>query len=153
MPQRDRSQLDLSPQHLATLLDLLKRHVPDAQVWAFGSRVTGDAHECSDLDLVLRNPQDLMQPVSGWFDLKEALQESNLPILVEVHDWAHLPDQFHRNMERCYIVLQAGGARGSGDVAEVGRAGVTIDGAVPERDSNTQVALARAESIIKKDAA
>ena len=112
MPQLDCSQLDLAPRHLAMLQTLLNRHVPDAQVWAFGSRVNGDAHEGSDLDLVLRNPPDLAQSVAGWLELKEALQESSLPILVEVHDWAHLPAAFHRNIEQGYVVLQAGRAEG-----------------------------------------
>lgn len=33
---------------------LLGQHVPQAEVWAYGSRVNGGAHEGSDLDLVLR---------------------------------------------------------------------------------------------------
>ena len=108
MPQLSRLQLDLAPQYVTVLQALLKRHTPEAEVWAFGSRVNGDAHEGSDLDLVLRNPQDLTQPVNGWLDLKDALQESSLPMLVEVHDWSHLPAGFHGNMEHRHIILQSG---------------------------------------------
>jgi uncharacterized protein len=45
-----------------TLLQFLRRYSPEAEVWAYGSRVNGDGHECSDLDLVLRNPSDLKNP-------------------------------------------------------------------------------------------
>jgi hypothetical protein len=40
--------------------------------------------------------------------LKEALQESRLPILVELHLWAHLPTAFHDEIERRYVVVQEG---------------------------------------------
>ncbi len=104
----DASRLQLAPRHLQVLRELLQAHVPQAQVWAYGSRVTGGAHEGSDLDLVLRNTTRLSVPCEGWLDLKEALQESRLPILVDVHDWARLPADFHRNIERGYVELQAG---------------------------------------------
>ena len=108
MPQLDIAKLYLAPQQLAQLQTLLAAHVPAAEVWAYGSRVTGDAHEGSDLDLVLRHPQNLAQDVAGWFELKEALQESTLPLLVETHLWARLPAAFHAEIERAYVVVQAG---------------------------------------------
>ena len=107
MPQRDVANLDLSERHQQMLLALLARHVPTAEVWAYGSRVTGGAHEGSDLDLVLRQPDDLQQPAAGWQALRDALQDSILPMLVEVHQWANLPAAFQRNIEADYIVLQA----------------------------------------------
>ena len=108
MPSLERCPLQLAAHHLALLCQLLQAHVPHAQVWAYGSRVHGGAHEGSDLDLVLRNPANLSAPSEGWWELKEALQESALPILVDVHDWARLPVEFHRNIERDYVELQSG---------------------------------------------
>ena len=108
MPALDPSTLDLLPHHRAQLLDLLRTHTPDAQVWAYGSRVTGQAHEGSDLDLVLRNPHDLMQDVAGWRSLQEALQASRLPMLVEVYQWSRLPEAFHANIEAGYVVVWDG---------------------------------------------
>ena len=108
MPQLDRARLDLQPQYQALLAELLVRHVPHAEVWAYGSRVNGGGHECSDLDIVLRDPQDVAQALDGWLDLKEALQASALPILVDVHLWSLLPASFHREIERGYVVLQHG---------------------------------------------
>lgn len=108
MPQRELSTLQLAPQHLQLLQALLHTHVPEAQVWAYGSRVTGGAHEGSDLDLVLRNPADLQHDLANWFELSEALQDSHLPLLVELHLWSHLPKTFHPNIEAAYVELQAG---------------------------------------------
>ena len=107
MPQRDLAQLLLAPQHLAQLQTLLARHVPRAEVWAYGSRVHGGAHEGSDLDLVLRDPTDLKRDTEGWLELKEALQDSTLPMLVDVHLWSRLPAGFHTEIERGYVVVQA----------------------------------------------
>ncbi len=96
----------MPPQHLRTLQTLLAEEVPHAEVWAYGSRVTGGAHEGSDLDLVLRHPADLTQEVPGWINLQEALQNSALPMLVDLHLWSRLPEAFQRNIEAGYVVLQ-----------------------------------------------
>lgn len=106
MQPLDPARLQLSTAHLHTLQALLAEHVPCAEVWAYGSRVNGGAHEGSDLDVVLRNPADLTRDVQGWVDLKEALQNSTLPMLVEVHLWSRLPEAFHRNIEAGYVVVK-----------------------------------------------
>ena len=108
MPPRDLAGLRLQPRHWALLRDLLAQHVPQAEVWAYGSRVNGTAHETSDLDVVLRHPTELSQDVPGWDGLKEALQNSALPILIDVHLWSRLPPSFHANIEAAYVVLQPG---------------------------------------------
>ena len=47
-------RLHLLPRHREQLNRLLKRYLPDVEVWAYGSRVNGRSHDASDLDLVLR---------------------------------------------------------------------------------------------------
>lgn len=106
MPKLDRERLVLSARHWAILKPLLAGHVPHAEVWAYGSRVTGRAHEGSDLDIVLRNPGWPEQPLAGVEALVEAIQDSALPMLVDVHDWAQLPEVFHQEILRAYVVLQ-----------------------------------------------
>ena len=105
MPSLDPKRLQLSAPHQAVLHALLMRHVPTAQVWVYGSRVTGGCHEGSDLDLVLRNTTDLTQPVEGSVALREALQNSALPFIVDVHDWSQLTPAFHQSIEQGYIEL------------------------------------------------
>jgi predicted nucleotidyltransferase len=108
MPRLDPDALMLAPRHREMLLDLLRRHLPTAEVWAYGSRVNGDCHEASDLDLVVRNPLDLLAEVEGIDELRDALVESNLPIRVDVVDWARIPEAFRREIERAYVVVQEG---------------------------------------------
>ena len=64
--------------------------------------------EASDLDLVLRNPQNLHEETAGLYDLKDAFSESNLPIRVDIMDWARIPESFHREIERAHVVVQEG---------------------------------------------
>lgn len=75
------------------------------EVWAYGSRVNGKAHEGSDLDLVIRTPTLQKMPIDVFIDLKEKIEESNIPILVDLFDWARLPENFHRNIEQQHEVL------------------------------------------------
>jgi len=81
-------------------------HLPQEEVWAYGSRVTGTAHDTSDLDLVVRHPADLKaKQTSAFWDLKEAISESNLPLLIELFDWARLPPAFWNNITEQHVVL------------------------------------------------
>ena len=98
-------RLSLPPRYRRMVEALLREHVPEAEVWAYGSRVNGESHEGSDLDLVLRGP-GLERLGDGYYHLLEAFQESNIPILVQTHDWAGLPKSFHREIERDYVVVQ-----------------------------------------------
>ena len=98
-------KLDLPRRYRDQLEALLREHVPDAEVWAYGSRVNGKSHEGSDLDLVLRSPT-LESLGDGYLDLIEALEESDIPILIQAHDWARLPESFHWEIERDYVVVQ-----------------------------------------------
>jgi len=99
-------KLDLRSQHLAILRELLQQYIPQLEVWAYGSRVNGNGHEASDLDLVVRQPIDLKQETPELGELQEALIESKLPIRVEVVDWARIPASFHREIEQGYVVVQ-----------------------------------------------
>lgn len=106
--------LDLRPEWLAMLRRLLAEHLPGAEVWAYGSRVNGTAHEGSDLDLVVRNPDDPATPLRLLGGLREALSQSDIPILVDVLDWALIPESFRREIVRGGPVPIQGEAPGEG---------------------------------------
>jgi predicted nucleotidyltransferase len=98
----------MKPRHLEELCRLIAAHLPGEEVWAYGSRVTGTAHDTSDLDLVVRHPADLqLRQGAALWRLKEAISESNLPLLVELFDWAGLPGAFRENIARQHIVIHS----------------------------------------------
>ena len=75
------------------------------EIWAYGSRVNGTAHEGSDLDLVIRGKDLAPVPVSVWGSILDKIKESNIPILVELREWTNLPASFHVNIEKQYEVV------------------------------------------------
>ena len=75
------------------------------EVWAYGSRVNGEAHAGSDLDLVLRSYDLQKLPIDVLLDVKDKIRQSNIPIVVELFDWARLPQSFQRNIEAQHEVL------------------------------------------------
>ena len=95
--------VDLNPNHLATVEAILAEHVPECEVRAFGSRATWTARDYSDLDLAVvgEGPLD-WQTLSR---LKEALEESDLPMRVDVLDWHATSESFREVIERDYVVL------------------------------------------------
>ena len=99
------SGLHLQPRHRRVIEGLARQHLPDADVWAYGSRVNGQSHDGSDLDLVLRGPELAEVPSLQLAGFWEALQESTLPFVVEARDWARLPKRFHGEIQRNYVVL------------------------------------------------
>lgn len=84
--------IDLDPASLTTLTHILREHLPGVEVRVFGSRVTGNAETYSDIDLVLDGRQPI--EVSRLNELKYALSDSNLPILVDIVDRWVISDKF-----------------------------------------------------------
>ena len=100
--------LELSPRYLKILLSILQEHVPGMNVLAYGSRVKGLSHPGSDLDLVVIHPGNPRLPQKNMGALRKALIESNLPIHVDVLDWAKISDSFHDEInQNCECIFGA----------------------------------------------
>ena len=106
--------LDIRPDHLKIVEEILKKHLPDREVWAFGSRVNGTAKETSDLDLVVigENPLDF-QTLGA---LRDDFSESNLPYKVDVVDWAKIGETFREIIRKDKIVIKKEGSSVSLDL-------------------------------------
>ena len=98
-------RLRIAPRHRRILEALLREHLPGVEVWAYGSRVNGRGHDGSDLDLVLRKPDLQKFEADQLRGFEDAVRESTIPFLVDVHDWARLPERFHREIEGDYVVM------------------------------------------------
>ena len=88
-----------------SLMNIFSSALYPFEVWAYGSRVNGSAHEGSDLDLVIRGENLAPLPVDIFSSLYEKIKDSNIPILVELRDWSLLPEYFHTNIEQLHEVL------------------------------------------------
>jgi type I restriction enzyme, S subunit len=101
--------IDIRPDHWKIVRNILRKHVPQYEVWAFGSRATWKAKEFSDLDLAIITDQPLSLDVSA--SLNDDFSESDLPWKVDVVDWATTSASFRKIMERDKMVVQEGKAR------------------------------------------
>ena len=77
--------IDIHPDHWKIVQSILHKHVPQYEVWAFGSRATWKAKEYSDLDLAIITDRPLSLDVSA--SLSDDFSESDLPWRVDVVDW------------------------------------------------------------------
>ena len=97
-------QIDLAPEHRAQALDIIRRRLPDARIWVYGSRAKGRARRYSDLDLMLDDGgQPIPFRVMG--DLDEDFDESNLPIIVDLHDLALTDARFLDRVRKDFLPL------------------------------------------------
>ena len=84
------NNLFIESKYLEVLQNIFKEYCPKAQVYAYVSRLNGNAHNGSDLDLTIKNfPSD-----KYLFELKEKLSASNIPFLVDVNIFENLPQSF-----------------------------------------------------------
>jgi len=94
--------LDFPAKYLNTLKKIIREQMPDAEIWAFGSRINKKNHENSDLDLIIhQNNIDS----DAFIQFKESIIDSNIPILIDVLDWSSIPDSFKDNIQKNHIVI------------------------------------------------
>jgi predicted nucleotidyltransferase len=96
--------IDISAQEWQIVRDILHQHVPDLEVWAFGSRAKRAAWAYSDLDLAIITEQPLPFNVSG--QMQEDFSESDLPFRVDILDWATTQDAFRRVVKADKVIVQ-----------------------------------------------
>ena len=96
--------IDIRPDLWLIVRDTLQRHVPDREVWAFGSRVQGRAKRYSDLDLAIISDTPL--PLRVLTRLADDFSDSDLPWRVDLVDWATTSEPFRGTIERKKVVIQ-----------------------------------------------
>jgi predicted nucleotidyltransferase len=101
----DRTHLDLPVPELQMVLRILATHVPDRPVYAFGSRVAGNARRRSDLDLAIGGTAPL--PLRTRAALADEFSQSDLSIRVDVVDLNAITPEFRKRIERDFVPVKA----------------------------------------------
>lgn len=94
--------LDLPSKYKNELLGIIEEIMPESEVWAYGSRITDNHHESSDLDLVIFNKTKSVEKLET---LKTAIKNSNIPILIDLLDWDRIPDSFKHEIQSNHVNL------------------------------------------------
>jgi len=101
--------IDLRDKDKAILSQLAQQcFLPKTEIWAYGSRIKGTNHDASDLDLVVHFAPSGVSDSENFKQLssfKEALQESTIPIFVQVFAWTQIPEAFKANIKAEYQIL------------------------------------------------
>lgn len=87
------------------VVTILRRYVPEFEVRAFGSRVTGEhlrAH--SDLDLLVMTDTPLQPELKAG--IAAAFTDSNLPFRVDVLEWAVVDKPFRNRIMADSVVMK-----------------------------------------------
>ena len=121
--------VDLSPVHLATVEGILAEHVPDCEVRAFGSRAKWSARDASDLDLAIVGDGPL--PSRTLTMLKEAFEESRLPMSVDVIDWNAIADSFRESIDLDTVVVQGAASPSGWREVAIGEIADIVGGGTP----------------------
>lgn len=96
--------IDIRPDHWEIVCKILRHHIPNREVWAFGSRARRTAKPYSDLDLAILGDQPLDMETQA--DLQEDFITSDLPYKVDVVDWAITSAKFQKIIEEDKVVVQ-----------------------------------------------
>ena len=100
--------INVSDEQMKLITDILKKHVPDCEVRAFGSRYKRSNKEYSDLDIAIVGEKKLDLSLLG--SVNAAFEESDLPFRVDVLDWYGISLEFQKIIEQGYEVIYASSA-------------------------------------------
>lgn len=94
--------INIKEQHLHELNQLFESYCPKAEIWAYGSRVNGDSHSGSDLDLVVKSFHEEKKSVA---ELRRLLNDSDLPFLTDLQEFDKLPVSFQTEIRKGYVQI------------------------------------------------
>lgn len=95
--------IDLPENQLTIVREILRQFVGAGEAFAFGSRVMGTAQKHSDLDILIHTPE---KPTFRTMrQLREAFEDSTLPIRVDVLDWHRISPEFRAIIESQAVPL------------------------------------------------
>ena len=108
--------IDIEEKHLAEIRRIVKEHVPECEVRAFGSRVEGTAKKFSDLDLAIIGSGKLNWRRIGR--LKDAFAASNIPMTVDVLDYNAVSKEFQAVIDKQHEIIQQKSGEKNSDTYE-----------------------------------
>ncbi len=96
--------INLQAKHLKLLKQILQQHISNYEVLIFGSRATNNIKEYSDVDLVILDCPPLSPSLLA--KLQYSLNESNLPLKVDLVEWSKIDSEFQAIIMNNYDIVQ-----------------------------------------------
>lgn len=95
--------IDLDEQRLQMIKELLRDFEGKYEFWIYGSRVRGNARKYSDVDLLVRGTSKV--DFTTMERLKDSFSESDLPQIVDIHDWHEMSEAMRSEIMKSAIRL------------------------------------------------
>ncbi len=96
--------INVGKQYLETIKRVLHKHVNNAEIRVFGSRLNEDVKKYADLDMVIVAKEKIALKVVTR--MKEELEESDIPFRVDILDWHEISNDFKKIINKNYEVLK-----------------------------------------------
>jgi len=100
--------LHVNATDLDTIIQVFYRELPDAKVYAFGSRVS-DAEPNSEADLDLALITGHIISTERMIAIERSMAEAGLPFTVDVFDYAKLTSKLKDLVEEKHIAIRGTG--------------------------------------------
>ncbi len=84
------------------LIEIIGKYLPDARIWLFGSRARRTNKPGADFDIAIDAGRVLTLLEIG--DIKEAIEESSIPVFVDIVDIRNVEDDFLNQIKQDWIV-------------------------------------------------
>lgn len=94
----------IEEEQLEIVKQILKKHVPNAQIRIFGSRYKHTNKEYSDIDIAILEKEKMS--LKKYSEIKEDFEESNLKYRVDLVDWNTISEEFKKIIEDGYEILK-----------------------------------------------
>jgi predicted nucleotidyltransferase len=97
--------LHINATDLDTIIQVFYRELPDAKVYAFGSRVSdAEPHNEADLDLAIMTGHIISS--ERMIAIERSMAEAGLPFTVDVFDYAKLTSKLKNLVEEKHIAIR-----------------------------------------------
>ena len=92
--------IDIKEEYLCELIEIFEKYCPNAEIWAYGSRIKNTSHSGSDLNLTVKSFNESGKSIGK---IREILNDSDIPFLIEIQEFDKLPKSFQDEILKQYI--------------------------------------------------
>jgi predicted nucleotidyltransferase len=85
-----------------TLITTIEKHLPQAKIYLYGSRARKTHQEGADVDIAIDNGKQIDDRLISL--IKEELEESTMPLLVDIIDTHSVDDRFLSAIKKDWVV-------------------------------------------------
>ncbi|GAB6189227.1 hypothetical protein JCM30566_09660 [Marinitoga arctica] len=95
---------DIKEEYFNLIIEILRKYMCNCTIIIFGSRITGNSNESSDLDIAIDCGKKIN--LTTLFEIEEDFQDSDLPFRVDIIDWQRTSESFKNIILNNYIKIK-----------------------------------------------